>query len=68
MPTGLHHRSRRRADARAALHEALAYFERDGAEPWAEAGPGGIESDRRDAPGDNAGGLRSLTRKNCKWH
>jgi hypothetical protein len=29
-------RSRRRADARAALHEALAYFERSGAEPWAE--------------------------------
>lgn len=24
-------------------------------------GPSGIESDRRDAPGDNAGGLRSLT-------
>jgi hypothetical protein len=27
----------RRADARATLHEALAYVERAGAEPWAEA-------------------------------
>jgi hypothetical protein len=30
-------RSRRRADARATLHEALAYVERAGAERWAEA-------------------------------
>jgi DNA-binding NarL/FixJ family response regulator len=29
-------RSRRRADARAALHDALAFFEGAGAEPWAE--------------------------------
>jgi len=29
-------RSRRRADARAALHAALAFFEAAGAEPWAE--------------------------------
>jgi DNA-binding CsgD family transcriptional regulator len=29
-------RSRRRTDARAALHEALNYFDRNGAEPWAE--------------------------------
>jgi hypothetical protein len=28
-------RSRRRDDARAVLHEALAYFERGGAKPWA---------------------------------
>ena len=28
-------RSRRRADARAVLHDALGYFDRSGAEPWA---------------------------------
>jgi DNA-binding CsgD family transcriptional regulator len=29
-------RSRRRRDARAVLHEALSYFETEGAEPWAQ--------------------------------
>jgi DNA-binding CsgD family transcriptional regulator len=54
-------RSRRRADARVALHEALAYFERAGAEPWAaqaqaELGATGVLPSH-----DNAGGLQSLT-------
>ena len=54
-------RSRRRADARAALHEALAYFERSGAEPWAEQARAELRATGVMAPRDNASGLRSLT-------
>ena len=54
-------RSRRRADARAALHEALAYFERGGAEPWARQGRAELRATGEMPPHDNAGGLRSLT-------
>jgi DNA-binding CsgD family transcriptional regulator len=54
-------RSRRRADARAALHEALAYFERGGAEPWAGQARAELRATGEIPPHDNAGGLRSLT-------
>jgi DNA-binding CsgD family transcriptional regulator len=54
-------RSRRRADARAALHEALAYFERGGAEPWAGQARAELRATGEMPPRDNAGGLRSLT-------
>jgi DNA-binding CsgD family transcriptional regulator len=54
-------RSRRRADARAALHAALAFFEAAGAEPWAEQARAELR-----AAGDVSGpsvdhSLRSLT-------
>ena len=54
-------RSRRRADARAALHEALAYFERGGAEPWAGQARAELRATGEMPPRDSAGGLRSLT-------
>jgi DNA-binding CsgD family transcriptional regulator len=54
-------RSRRRADARAALQEALAYFERGGAEPWAGQARAELRATGVTPPHDNAGGLRSLT-------
>ena len=54
-------RSRRRADARAALHEALAYFERSGAEPWAGQARAELRATGEMPPRDTADGLRSLT-------
>jgi DNA-binding CsgD family transcriptional regulator len=54
-------RSRRRADARAALHEALAYFERSGAEPWAGQARAELRATGVMPPLENADGLRSLT-------
>ena len=54
-------RSRRRADARAALREALAYFERSGAEPWAGQARAELIATGEMPPRDTAGGLRSLT-------
>jgi len=54
-------RSRRRAGARAALHEALAYFERGGAEPWAGQARAELRATGVMPPRDNAGGLPSLT-------
>jgi ATP/maltotriose-dependent transcriptional regulator MalT len=54
-------RSRRRADARAALHEALSYFERGGAEPWAHQARAELRATGEMPPRDNALGLRSLT-------
>jgi DNA-binding CsgD family transcriptional regulator len=54
-------RSRRRADARAALHEALAYFERSGAEPWAGQARAELKATGEMPPRDTADGLRSLT-------
>jgi DNA-binding CsgD family transcriptional regulator len=54
-------RSRRRADARAALHEALAYFERSGAEPWAGQTRAELRATGEMPPRDKAGGLPSLT-------
>ena len=54
-------RSRRRADARAALHEALSYFERGGAEPWAHQAQAELRATGEMPPRDNALGLRSLT-------
>jgi DNA-binding CsgD family transcriptional regulator len=54
-------RSRRRADARAALHEALAYFERSGAEPWAGQARAELRATGEMPPRDTAGGLRLLT-------
>jgi DNA-binding CsgD family transcriptional regulator len=54
-------RSRRRADARAALQEALAYFERGGAEPWAGQARAELRATGVMPPRDKVGGLRSLT-------
>ena len=54
-------RSRRRADARAALHEAVAYFERGGAEPWAGQARAELRATGVMPPRDNAVGLPSLT-------
>ena len=54
-------RSRRRTDARAALHEALSYFERGGAEPWAQQARAELRATGEMPPRDNALGLRSLT-------
>jgi DNA-binding CsgD family transcriptional regulator len=54
-------RSRRRADARAALHDALAYFERSGAEPWAGEARAELRATGELPPRDTAGGLRTLT-------
>ena len=54
-------RSRRRADARAALHEALSYFERGGAEPWAHLARAELRATGEMPPRDTALGLRSLT-------
>jgi DNA-binding CsgD family transcriptional regulator len=54
-------RSRRRADARAALHKALAYFDRSGAEPWARQARAELTATGEMPPSGTAGGLRSLT-------
>jgi DNA-binding CsgD family transcriptional regulator len=54
-------RSRRRAEARAPLRDALAYFERSGAEPWAGQARAELKATGEMPPRDTAGGLRSLT-------
>jgi DNA-binding CsgD family transcriptional regulator len=54
-------RSRRRADAREALQEALAYFERGGAEPWAEQAQAELRASGEVPSRDRIGSLRSLT-------
>jgi ATP/maltotriose-dependent transcriptional regulator MalT len=54
-------RSRRRADARAALHEALAYLDRNGAEPWARQARAELTATGEMPPRDTAGSLRALT-------
>jgi DNA-binding CsgD family transcriptional regulator len=54
-------RSRRRADARAALHEALFYFERNGAEPWAEQARAELRASGEVPSAETNGSLRSLT-------
>jgi DNA-binding CsgD family transcriptional regulator len=54
-------RSRRRADARAALHEALAYFDRNGAEPWAEQARAELRASGEVPSRYATGSLRSLT-------
>jgi DNA-binding CsgD family transcriptional regulator len=54
-------RSRRRTAARAALHEALAYFERGGAEPWTMQARAELTATGEMPLRDTAGGLRSLT-------
>jgi DNA-binding CsgD family transcriptional regulator len=54
-------RSRRRADARAALHEALAYFDRSGTEPWARQARAELTATGEMPPRGTVGGLRSLT-------
>jgi DNA-binding CsgD family transcriptional regulator len=56
-----HRRSRRRADARAVLHAALAYFERCGAEPWAEQARAELRASGDMPSCDAANNLRSLT-------
>jgi DNA-binding CsgD family transcriptional regulator len=53
-------RSRRPAEARAVLHEALAYFERGGAEPWARQARAEVIA-TGETPPRAVGGLRSLT-------
>ena len=52
---------RRRADARPPLHEALAYFDRSGAEPWAGQARAELTAAGAMPPRDTTGGLRSLT-------
>ena len=56
-------RSRRRADARAALHKALSYFETSGAEPWAEQTRAELRAagDAAPARADERASLRTLT-------
>jgi DNA-binding CsgD family transcriptional regulator len=54
-------RSRRRADARGALHEALSYFDRNGAEPWAEQARAELKASGEVSSGHTNGSLRSLT-------
>jgi DNA-binding CsgD family transcriptional regulator len=54
-------RSRRRADARAALHEALAYFEGSGAEPWAEQARAELKATGETPSSNSTDNLRSLT-------
>ena len=54
-------RSQRLADAQAALHEALAYFERSGAEPWARQARAEVIASGEPPPRRAAGCLRSLT-------
>jgi DNA-binding CsgD family transcriptional regulator len=54
-------RSRRRADARSALHEALAYFERSGADPWAEQARAELRASGEMLSHEGNGSLRSLT-------
>jgi DNA-binding CsgD family transcriptional regulator len=54
-------RSRRRTDARAALHEALFYFERNGAEPWAEQARAELRASGEVPAAHTNGSLRSLT-------
>jgi DNA-binding CsgD family transcriptional regulator len=54
-------RSRQRAHARAALHEALAYFDRNGAEPWPEEVRAELRASGEMPSRDPAGSLRSLT-------
>jgi DNA-binding CsgD family transcriptional regulator len=56
-----HRRSRRRADAWAALHEALAYFDRNGAEPWAQQARAELRASGATPSADTASSLRSLT-------
>ena len=55
-------RARRRADARAALREALAYFETAGAEPWAEQARSELRAaGESSSPTPGRHSLRSLT-------
>ncbi len=54
-------RSRRRADAREALHETLAYYERAGAQPWAAQARAELVATGVMPSPDNADGLQSLT-------
>jgi DNA-binding CsgD family transcriptional regulator len=54
-------RSRRHADAQAPLHEALAYFERNGAEPWARQARAEVTANGEAPPRGTAGNLLSLT-------
>src|SRR5215218_921261 len=56
-------RSRQRADARAggALQEALAYFERNGAEPWAEQARAELRATGEITSRDTTGSWRFLT-------
>jgi DNA-binding CsgD family transcriptional regulator len=58
---GRRRRSRRRAEARAALREALTVFERNGAEPWARQARAELMAAGEMPPREDAGGLRSLT-------
>jgi hypothetical protein len=55
------------SEARAALREALAYLERNGAEPWAGQARAELVAAGEMSARDTVGGLRSLTRKNSKW-
>ena len=50
-----------RAGARTALHEALAYFEAAGAEPWAEQTRAELRASGETAAHEANGSLRSLT-------
>jgi hypothetical protein len=59
-------RSRRRAAGRAALHESLAYFARNGAEPWAEQARAEqaraeLRASGEPASRETTGNMRSLT-------
>jgi DNA-binding CsgD family transcriptional regulator len=54
-------RSRRRTDARSALHAALSYFDRNGAEPWAEQARAELRASGEVPSGHTNGSLRSLT-------
>jgi hypothetical protein len=54
-------RSRRRANAQAVLHEALAYFERNGAEPWAEQARAELRASGEVASRETTSSLASLT-------
>jgi hypothetical protein len=60
-------RLRRRAGARAALHEALAYFDRNGAEPWAEQTGAELRASGETPSADTASSLRSLNPQNSRW-
>ena len=52
---------RGRADARAVLHEALTYFDRNGAEPWAEQARAELRATGEIPSRNTSGSLRSLT-------
>jgi DNA-binding CsgD family transcriptional regulator len=54
-------RVRRRASARTVLHEALAYFEAAGAEPWAEQARAELRASGETPAREAGGSLRSLT-------